>query len=216
MPQPTSSTVRPTSPTSIRAASRASVTALPVPRLRARRRQSSTQSSKQHRSGGRSSGSTHSSLWGRPTSPNPSAFLAACVRARMNVVNSGGTSSGKTTLLGVLSSFVPTQERVITIEDAAELRLAQPHVVGLEARRDRSGDGPAGGRTVRQSTRPRRLSRCARAAFPRHPNHGTSLGTPARGPCGLPRPPRVPPPVGGPLLGRLGTQCAHSGWKYGL
>jgi pilus assembly protein CpaF len=61
-------------------------------------------------------------------------FLAACVRGRMNIVISGGTSSGKTTLLGVLSSFVPQEERLITIEDAAELRLAQPHVIGLEAR----------------------------------------------------------------------------------
>jgi len=61
-------------------------------------------------------------------------FLAACVRGRLNVVISGGTSSGKTTLLGVLSSFVPREERLITIEDAAELRLAQPHVIGLEAR----------------------------------------------------------------------------------
>ena len=61
-------------------------------------------------------------------------FLAACVRGRLNVVISGGTSSGKTTLLGVLSSFVPQEERLITIEDAAELRLAQPHVIGLEAR----------------------------------------------------------------------------------
>jgi pilus assembly protein CpaF len=60
--------------------------------------------------------------------------LAACVRGRMNIVISGGTSSGKTTLLGVLSSFVPQEERLITIEDAAELRLAQPHVIGLEAR----------------------------------------------------------------------------------
>jgi pilus assembly protein CpaF len=66
--------------------------------------------------------------------PRMLEFLAACVRARMNVVISGGTSSGKTTLLGVLSSFVSAQERVITIEDAAELRLAQPHVIGLEAR----------------------------------------------------------------------------------
>jgi pilus assembly protein CpaF len=66
--------------------------------------------------------------------PRMLEFLAACVRARMNIVISGGTSSGKTTLLGVLSSFVSTQERVITIEDAAELRLAQPHVIGLEAR----------------------------------------------------------------------------------
>jgi pilus assembly protein CpaF len=61
-------------------------------------------------------------------------FLAACVRGRLNVVISGGTSSGKTTLLGVLSSFVRQEERLITIEDAAELRLAQPHVIGLEAR----------------------------------------------------------------------------------
>ncbi len=66
--------------------------------------------------------------------PRMLAFLAACVRGRLNVVISGGTSSGKTTLLGVLSSFVPPEERLITIEDAAELRLAQPHVIGLEAR----------------------------------------------------------------------------------
>ena len=66
--------------------------------------------------------------------PRMLEFLAACVRGRMNIVISGGTSSGKTTLLGVLSSFVPQEERLITIEDAAELRLAQPHVIGLEAR----------------------------------------------------------------------------------
>jgi pilus assembly protein CpaF len=61
-------------------------------------------------------------------------FLAACVRGRANVMVSGGTSSGKTTLLGVLSTFVPDEERLVTIEDAAELRLAKPHVVSLEAR----------------------------------------------------------------------------------
>ena len=66
--------------------------------------------------------------------PRMLGFLAACVRGRANVVISGGTSSGKTTLLGVLSSFVPDGERLITIEDAAELRLAKPHVIGLEAR----------------------------------------------------------------------------------
>ena len=66
--------------------------------------------------------------------PRMLRFLAACVRGRANVVISGGTSSGKTTLLGVLSTFVPDGERLITIEDAAELRLAKPHVVGLEAR----------------------------------------------------------------------------------
>jgi pilus assembly protein CpaF len=61
-------------------------------------------------------------------------FLGACVRAKANVLVSGGTGSGKTTLLGVLSSFIPATERLITIEDAAELRLPQPHVVSLEAR----------------------------------------------------------------------------------
>ena len=57
--------------------------------------------------------------------PRMLAFLAACVRGRMNIVVSGGTSSGKTTLLGVLSSFIPDDERLITIEDAAELRLVR-------------------------------------------------------------------------------------------
>jgi pilus assembly protein CpaF len=66
--------------------------------------------------------------------PRMLAFLAACVRGRINIIVSGGTSSGKTTLLGVLSSFVPDGERIVTIEDAAELRLAKPHVIGLEAR----------------------------------------------------------------------------------
>src|SRR5256885_9600666 len=62
-------------------------------------------------------------------SPPMIDFLGACVRARANIVVSGGTGSGKTTLLGVLSSFIPPDERLITIEDAAELRLSQPHVV---------------------------------------------------------------------------------------
>jgi len=61
-------------------------------------------------------------------------FLAACVRARLTVLVSGGTGSGKTTTLGALSSFIPDGERIVTIEDAAELRLRQPHVVRLEAR----------------------------------------------------------------------------------
>jgi pilus assembly protein CpaF len=61
-------------------------------------------------------------------------FLAACVRARLNILVSGGTGSGKTTLLNALSSFIPHDERVITIEDAAELRLQQPHVGRLETR----------------------------------------------------------------------------------
>jgi pilus assembly protein CpaF len=61
-------------------------------------------------------------------------FLSACVRARLNILVSGGTGSGKTTLLNALSSFIPTTERVITIEDAAELRLQQEHVLRLETR----------------------------------------------------------------------------------
>jgi pilus assembly protein CpaF len=63
-----------------------------------------------------------------------SDFLRACVMGRLNIVVSGGTGSGKTTLLNVLSSFIPETERVVTIEDSAELRLDQRHVVRMEAR----------------------------------------------------------------------------------
>jgi pilus assembly protein CpaF len=61
-------------------------------------------------------------------------FLEACVKARLNCFVSGGTGSGKTTTLNVLSSFIPDDERIVTIEDAAELQLRQEHVVTLEAR----------------------------------------------------------------------------------
>ena len=61
-------------------------------------------------------------------------FLSACVRARINTVVSGGTGSGKTTLLNVLSSFIPSDERLITVENAAELQLQQDHVISLESR----------------------------------------------------------------------------------
>jgi pilus assembly protein CpaF len=61
-------------------------------------------------------------------------FLKACVEARLNIVVSGGTGSGKTTTLNVLSSFIPDDERIITIENAAELQLRQDHVVTLESR----------------------------------------------------------------------------------
>jgi pilus assembly protein CpaF len=61
-------------------------------------------------------------------------FLGACVQSRLNIVISGGTGSGKTTLLNVLSGYIPHDQRVATIEDAAELRLQQPHVARMETR----------------------------------------------------------------------------------
>ena len=61
-------------------------------------------------------------------------FLKACVEARLNIVVSGGTGSGKTTTLNVLSDFIPNDERIITVENAAELQLRQEHVVTLESR----------------------------------------------------------------------------------
>lgn len=67
-------------------------------------------------------------------SPETAEFLRACVIARLNIVVSGGTGSGKTTLLNVLSSFIPEDERIVTVENAAELQLRQEHVVTLESR----------------------------------------------------------------------------------
>lgn len=66
--------------------------------------------------------------------PEMAELLQACVQARLNILVSGGTGSGKTTLLNVLSSFIPEDERIITIEDAVELQLQQEHVVRLESR----------------------------------------------------------------------------------
>ncbi|MBJ7305808.1 MAG: CpaF family protein, partial [Gemmataceae bacterium] len=66
--------------------------------------------------------------------PEMAVFLEACIKARLNVIISGGTGSGKTTLLNSLSSFIGNEERVITIEDAAELQLQQEHIVRLETR----------------------------------------------------------------------------------
>lgn len=65
---------------------------------------------------------------------NMAIFLEACVEAKLNIIISGGTGTGKTTLLNILSSFIGEDERIITIEDAAELRLHQSHVISLETR----------------------------------------------------------------------------------
>jgi len=71
--------------------------------------------------------------FGTMTSP-VAKFLEACVRGRINIMVAGGTGAGKTTTLNVVSSFIPDDERILTIEDAAELKLQQPHVVRLESR----------------------------------------------------------------------------------
>ncbi len=66
--------------------------------------------------------------------PQVAHFIDACVRGRLNIVVSGGTGTGKTTLLNVISSFIPEDERIITVEDAKELQLSQDHVLPLESR----------------------------------------------------------------------------------
>lgn len=65
---------------------------------------------------------------------NMALFLQACVRAKLNIIISGGTGTGKTTLLNILSGFIDDEERIVTIEDAAELKLHQSHVISLETR----------------------------------------------------------------------------------
>ncbi len=67
-------------------------------------------------------------------SPDMAAFLQICVEARKNIIVSGGTGSGKTTLLNILSNFIPDSERIITVEDAAELKLHHEHLISLESR----------------------------------------------------------------------------------
>jgi pilus assembly protein CpaF len=83
--------------------------------------------------------------------PAIAAFLRGCVMARLNIVVTGGTGSGKTTLLNALSGCIPGDERIVTIEDAAELKLAQDHVITLEAKRP-NADG-SGEVTIRELVR---------------------------------------------------------------
>lgn len=94
--------------------------------------------------------------WGSLT-PEMAELLSACVRARLNIIVSGGTGTGKTTLLNVLSSFIPEEDRIVTIEDAVELQLQQEHVVRLESRPPNiEGKGAVGIRElVRNSLRMR-------------------------------------------------------------
>ncbi len=66
--------------------------------------------------------------------PDMASMFQMCVQARLNVLISGGTGAGKTTLLNALSAFIPADERIVTIEDSAELQMQQPHVVRLETR----------------------------------------------------------------------------------
>ena len=103
-------------------------------------------------------------------------FLKAAVACRLNIIVSGGTGAGKTTLLNILSSFIGQTERVVTIEDAAELMLRQRHVVRLETR-------PANieGKGAREAARSRR-ERAAHAAGPHHHGRGSERGSPRHAP----------------------------------
>jgi len=83
--------------------------------------------------------------------PKMMSFLEACVKGKMNIIVSGGTGSGKTTLLNVLSGFIPNSERIVTIEDAAEIQLRQNHVITLESRPPNSEN--AGQVTIRDLVR---------------------------------------------------------------
>lgn len=75
--------------------------------------------------------------------PYMARFIDACVKSKMNIIVCGGTGSGKTTLLNILSSFIKEEERIITIEDAAELKLEQPHVISLETKLENYQNGEA-------------------------------------------------------------------------
>ena len=92
-------------------------------------------------------------------------FLRACVQQRLNIVISGGTGTGKTTLLNALSEFIPNRERIVTIEDPIEMQLQQPHVISMEARPPNI-EGERG-----HAARPR-AERAAHAPGPHHRRRG--------------------------------------------
>ena len=87
--------------------------------------------------------------------PETVCFISACVEGRINILVSGGTGSGKTTLLNCMSSYIPADECVATIEDAAELQLQQPHVVRMETRTANvEGEGDVNTRDLVQLSKP--------------------------------------------------------------
>jgi pilus assembly protein CpaF len=76
----------------------------------------------------------HRLLENQALTPDMASMFEMCVNAKLNVLISGGTGAGKTTLLNALSAYIPGDERIVTIEDSAELQMQQPHVVRLETR----------------------------------------------------------------------------------
>ena len=100
-------------------------------------------------------------------------MLKGIVKAKLNVMISGGTGSGKTTLLNVLSRFIPADERIVTIEDAAELQMKQEHVVRLETR-PANIEGKGAGDPARPGAQ-----QPAHAAGPDHPGRGPRRARPS-------------------------------------
>ena len=108
--------------------------------------------------------------------PKAAHFLSACVRGKLNVLISGGTGTGKTTMLNAVSAFIPDDERIVTIEDAAELQLQQEHVITLESR---PANIEAQGRGAHPRARPKRP---AHAARPHHRRRGPRPRDPGHAP----------------------------------